>query len=662
MTSLSPSSSPTALRLKRVKEWHRLGWSLPWLVLVISLATTYFMWRNEQQNAIADLQIDFDFRVREVNARVIQRMKAYEQILRGARSLFSASKSISGEEFRAYVDSLQLEDNYPGAHGIGFSSLTANGGKNSKAAVSYFVPFLHDEPVEFGYNVYSDPVHHAALDMARDTGEAVNSAKVSLAPELGESEPMTEGFLMYLPVYKNDMPHRTLAERRTNIVGWIYAPFHMMDLMSGIIGDIATEIDVEIHDGTQISDATMMYDPDISGVNGNLHAKFKNDSRIEVAHRNWTIVIRSLYGFEMRADNGKSTIVAYAGIGASLLLALLTWLLVRGRVLALRAHEEVHRELVERKRAEEGLKLASTVVKAVEEAVLVTDADNLIIAVNPAFTSITGYTSEEVIGKNPSILSSGRHSQEFFKEMWETLLSTDSWRGEICDRRKNGQFYVKWLSIKVVRDEEGKLGNYVAVFSDISERKATEERMQHLAHYDVLTDMPNRVLFSDRLQQALVQARRDQTHLALMFLDLDKFKPINDQFGHAIGDLLLKEVAVRLQYCVRNSDTVSRIGGDEFIVLLPSIDAQQDAIHVAEKMHHALNQPFNLAGHRISISVSIGIAVYPEHGLDERALTKNADTAMYYAKAHEHDSVKLYQADMRAHAGSRNAEHASLSN
>ena len=170
--------------------------------------------------------------------------------------------------------------------------------------------------------------------------------------------------------------------------------------------------------------------------------------------------------------------------------------------------------------------------------------------------------------------------------------------------------------------------------------------MQHLAHYDVLTDLPNRALFSDRLHQGIAQARRDKTRLALMFLDLDKFKPINDTLGHAVGDLLLKEVAIRLQNCVRESDTVSRVGGDEFVVLLPTIDAEQDAMLVADKILHSIGQPFELAGHSLRISVSIGLVVYPEHGGDERTLTRNADIAMYYVKASGRNNAKLFQPDM----------------
>lgn len=247
------------------------------------------------------------------------------------------------------------------------------------------------------------------------------------------------------------------------------------------------------------------------------------------------------------------------------------------------------------------MRLAASVFNTVDEAVMVTSPDNFIVTVNPAFTAITGYSPDEVIGKNPRMFSAGKHSSAFYQEMWEKLVADGSWQGEICNRRKNGGLYIEWLSINVVRDENGKTTHHVAVFSDISERKAAEEQLHRMAHYDVLTGLPNRTLFTDRLHQALRKAKRDQAHLALMFLDLDKFKPVNDTLGHNIGDLLLTEVAKRLLDCVRESDTAARIGGDEFVVLLSHIEAEQDAISVAEKILHALVQPFELAGHSLHI-------------------------------------------------------------
>jgi diguanylate cyclase (GGDEF)-like protein/PAS domain S-box-containing protein len=324
------------------------------------------------------------------------------------------------------------------------------------------------------------------------------------------------------------------------------------------------------------------------------------------------------------------------------------WILDRGMVVSRDTDGKPLRmigtnaDITRQREREEALRLAATVFNTVDEAVLVTDPDNCIIAVNPSFSRITGYSADDVTGRNPRILSSGTQPREFYRQMWDTLLATGNWTGEIWNRRKSGELYVEWLSINLVLDDKGDIFRYVAVFSDISERKVAEERLHRLAHYDVLTDLPNRVLLNDRLQQALVNAKRNKGKMALMFLDLDKFKPVNDTLGHNIGDLLLKELAQRLQHCIRESDTVARIGGDEFVVLLPNIEEEQDAVRVADKILQTLKLPFDLAGHHLHISSSIGIAVYPDHGEDDRQLSKNADTAMYHAKKNGGFSCVLY--------------------
>ena len=304
-------------------------------------------------------------------------------------------------------------------------------------------------------------------------------------------------------------------------------------------------------------------------------------------------------------------------------------------------------DVSKRKQAEELMRLSSTVFNTVDEAILVCDVDNRIITVNPAFTRVTGYLPEEVIGNNPRMLGSGKHGAEFYQELWQQLAMTGSWSGELWNRRKNGELYIEWVSIKQVRDPNGKLTHYVAAFSDITARKAGEESIRHQAQYDALTDLPNRVLLFDRLQRALAQAKRDKTHLALMYIDLDKFKPINDNLGHAIGDQILQGVAGRMLGCVREADTVARIGGDEFVVLLPIVDSDADAMKVAEKIRNALNQPFEVSGRSLSISSSTGVALYPEHGSTEDELTGNADVAMYFAKESGRDNVKLFQAGMK---------------
>lgn len=314
------------------------------------------------------------------------------------------------------------------------------------------------------------------------------------------------------------------------------------------------------------------------------------------------------------------------------------WILMRGMVVSREANGKplrmigTHADVSERHKQDETLRLASVVFTTAHEALMVTDANERVVAVNPAFTRITGYSAEEIIGHPPSMLSDGTIAPETERAMRQALLEGDSWQGEVVYRRKGGESYVAWISVSSVQDSKEQLSNYVSLFSDISERKATEERMHYLAHYDHLTDLPNRALFTDRLRQALSTARRNNSLAALMFVDLDKFKPVNDQLGHNIGDLLLQEVARRLQDCVRESDTAARIGGDEFVVLLPKIEAEPDATLVASKILQAIQQPFDLAGHEIHISASIGIAVYPEHGKSDEAILTNADNAMYHAK------------------------------
>jgi len=308
-----------------------------------------------------------------------------------------------------------------------------------------------------------------------------------------------------------------------------------------------------------------------------------------------------------------------------------------------------HSDISERHAREQELQLSSTVLQTVDEAVTVTDADNTIISINPAFTTITGYTARDVIGKTPSLLASGTHDQAFYQDMWQQINTQGGWHGEIRNRRKSGQLYVEWLSIKRVCDTKGQVTHYVAVFSDISERKASEERMHHLAHYDVLTDLPNRVLFGDRLAQAIASAQRDNRHLALMFIDLDKFKPVNDELGHPVGDQLLRAVAKRLRQCVlRDSDTVARVGGDEFVVMLHDVESEQDAMTVATKIRSALEQPFELGEHTVSISSSVGIAMFPQHGASENALLKNADIAMYHAKDAGRNRVQFFHDGLSA--------------
>lgn len=300
------------------------------------------------------------------------------------------------------------------------------------------------------------------------------------------------------------------------------------------------------------------------------------------------------------------------------------------------------RDISDRKRIEADLRIAATAFES-QEGMIITDANTIILKINQSFTRITGFTAEDAVGHKMNLLKSGVHDASFYIEMWESIKRTGFWQGEIWNRRKNGDIYPEWLTITAVKDDDGVVTHYVGTMIDITTRKAIEERVHHLAHYDVLTDLPNRSLLADRLHQALAQVRREKAMLALLFLDLDKFKPVNDMYGHDVGDLLLREVGYRLQKCVkRESDTVARIGGDEFVILLSPIEEQADAAVVAEKILQALNQTFEIEQYNLDISTSIGIAIYPTSGQDVNTLLKNADNAMYEAKAAGRSCFRFY--------------------
>ncbi|HJW23908.1 MAG TPA: EAL domain-containing protein [Rhodocyclaceae bacterium] len=303
--------------------------------------------------------------------------------------------------------------------------------------------------------------------------------------------------------------------------------------------------------------------------------------------------------------------------------------------------------------ANEELVLARKVFEVSSEAIMITDARNRIVSVNAAFQAITGYCREEVLGHDPKFMSSGRHDAGFFLAMWESLQDSGHWEGEIWDKRKDGSVYPKWLTIDTIRDDQGAISHHVAVFSDITERKASEERIAFLAHHDPLTGLPNRLTLSLHLEHAIEQAKRDQLRIGLMFIDLDNFKRINDTLGHHIGDLLLCEVARRIRAAVRESDIVARIGGDEFVLVLERCGLPTDAASVAQKIIDQLGEPYHFESHELHTTPSIGIGIYPDDGEDIETLMKNADAAMYHAKGLGRNNYQFYAQEMNAAAAHR---------
>ena len=328
----------------------------------------------------------------------------------------------------------------------------------------------------------------------------------------------------------------------------------------------------------------------------------------------------------------------------------LFWALVSGCALdPLRPGEGsiwVYADISARKEAEEKLRLSATVLEHIADAVMVVDVEGVIVAVNPAFTQITGYTEAEAVGKHSSLTRSERHDEAFYQTMWDELIASGFWRGELWRRRKNGEIYLEWLTISAVRDTHALTTHYVGVCSDITQVKQAQEKLDHLAHHDPLTALPNRLLFHDRLQHALPRAARDREQLAILFIDLDRFKNVNDTLGHHIGDELLQQVAEQLSARLREGDTLARLGGDEFIVLLENVDGQYGATQVAEKLVSMFEQPFLVAGHELFVTCSVGVSLFPDDAQDLNMLIRNADVAMYQAKARGRNGYRFYAPSM----------------
>lgn len=288
------------------------------------------------------------------------------------------------------------------------------------------------------------------------------------------------------------------------------------------------------------------------------------------------------------------------------------------------------------------------------EAMLVSDGDNRIVAVNPAFCQLTGYNAEEIIGQNPSMFSSGRVAPSVHEAFWLALNSAGHWQGEMLDRRKDGSLYPIWLGVSVLRDADGKILNYIARFTDLGERNEARSQLAHLAYHDPLTHLPNRLAFESQLEQSIRSCDRDARQVALMLIDLDQFKKVNDTLGHHVGDELLKSVAHRLRDCVRASDIVARLGGDEFVVVLPDIESALMVASIAGKVQRSLADSSHCIGnHMLFATPSIGISLFPSDGRDGETLLRNADAAMYHAKSAGRNNYQFYAASMNEAAGER---------
>lgn len=603
-----------------------LAWFALVSILIISWAAWYFM----SQKHASLVQERFEYRAEMARVNLAVRIQAYEQILRGGVALFDSSRHVTRAEWRQYIQSLNLDKTLPGIQGVGFSqmipakdkteheqqiraegfpdyTIKPEGSRPVYSSIVFLEPFSGRNLRAFGYDMFSESTRRFAMEKARDSGLTAMSGKVKLVQEDGEDE--QPGFLMYAPVYAKNKTPDAVEARREHLIGFVYSPFRAKDLMRALLDNSGKDFDFKVYDDT-LDAGNLLFDSS-TDILGGRKGRYKTTLALEIFQHRWIILYESRPEFDAITRDDLPTSL---GVGGSILGVLIFFLL---------SFHAQHRRRMD---------LAASVFTHAEEGIMITDENAKIIDVNAAFSRLTGYARTEVLGQNPHILNSGHHSPEFFANLWRCLGEEGRWTGEIWNRRKNGEAYPESLSIVAVRDHRGRIQNYVGMFSDISIQKMHEIELQKIAHFDALTELPNRVLLADRLTQTLAQAKRQSTMFALIYIDLDGFKAVNDTYGHIAGDYLLKTVSKRMKDVLRDADTLARLGGDEFVAVASTLSSEEECIEIVGRLLLAARQPVQWQEVQLSVSASVGIALYPTHGAEHETLMRLADQAMYKAK------------------------------
>ncbi len=689
-STLDSEYMPTSSRSAQPSFWVRVGaWMLnpqiAWIVLLLTLLVTFGVWKSAQEALLQAQQAQFENRASEVSNAILKRMQGYEQVLRGGVGLFAASKSVERVEWRDYIASLRIQEQYPGIQGIGFSvhipaarldahlstiraegfpdyAIRPAGVRAEYAPVIYLEPFDWRNQRAFGFDMLSEANRRAATERARDTGGTAISSKVTLVQETGKE--VQAGMLMILPYYRNGTPHNTLAERRANLVGYVYSPFRLNDLMSSILekkqAGAEPDIDIEVYDGTLRSADSLLYNDD-----GILHALGKPDPKrltltrsMDLYGHTWSLYFTTRPAFHAAFDNNKPLLILLVGTLLSVMLSGLVWMFAtqRRRALELASHltEENTEEVAERKRAEAKLLRFENILGNTLDMIFMFKPKSLrLVYLNQGAVLSTGYSREELRWMKPFQINPLLSEPEF-QRLIAPLLSGEqsSLRFETVYRRKDGTDFPVDIVLQLMMENDGNR-LFVAIVRDVTEKKKSEELIWQQANFDTLTGLPNRRMFYDRLEQEIKKSHRSGLPIALMLLDLDHFKEVNDTQGHAQGDVLLVEAARRIAECVRESDTVARLGGDEFTVILSEVGDTNSVERIAQKIIDRLAAPFQLLQETAYVSASVGITLYPNDARNIEALMKNADQAMYVAKNSGRNRFSYFTAALQEAAQTR---------
>ena len=632
-----------------------------WLLCSISLFFTFIAYSitsNSNQRHNQDL---FQFEVTRTLEAIEQRMRGYQQVLRGGIGLFKASDHVNRQEFHDYVTNLEVDKHWPGIQGIGYAAMLKPeekelfvnavqregfnefdvfpAGKRDKySSILYLEPFTARNQRAFGYDMYSENARHVAMDIARDNGNVAFSAKVKLVQENGDD--LQNGFLMYLPLYRNGAPIENVAQRQKELIGYVYSPFRIDNLIKGILlSDKVRQVNFSIYDGDSQEAADILYTPKInsnyssSTDNKKFIPRFSVVKTLEFPGRNWTVNFQSTAVFENIIENNLAQLIAFTGTILSLFLLLVLLNFISSSKKALLASTKLN-VLVDRLKAGASAGIIGIWDWDIEKNLLNWDPVMYrLYGLEPAdfddlyeawLSRVHIDDREHIDGEIQAALRNEREYCPEFRVLWPD----------------NSVHYIKAVS-KTTFNSTGKAIRLVGVNYDITEQKNIQIRLNKEASYDQLTHLPNRRLITDRLKQAIAFAERDKKKMAILFIDLDGFKKVNDIYGHHVGDWLLIEVSTRIQHCLRATDTVGRLGGDEFVVVLPDID--ENAEDVANKIRTTLEEPFVMDnGVVLNISSSIGVAIYLQDAKNQIMLMECADKAMYEAKKRGCNKVVLF--------------------
>ena len=655
---MSPIDKPASHDLPRLLEREYVAW----LVLALTALLTLVLWASAQRQLAVRAEERFNYRAEKERSILLSRMATYEQVLLGGAALFTSSTEVSRDEWRAYIDRLQLNAALPGIQGTGFArvipardkiaheqamrtsafsnyAIHPDGKRDPYTSIIYLEPFDGRNLRALGYDMYADPVRREAMDRARDTGVLALSGRVTLVQE-AETD-VQPGFLMYVAVYAKTGPVDDVAGRRQRIEGYVFSPFRAHDLMRAIFSEGNQDIEIELFDQSIGADNLLF-----ASHNATRPARHERDLQLTFGGRLWIARFRSSEEFEAITNSHDPMLILLGGLTLDLLLFLVM------------ASGTRHRRRMQAAAAQlaESRDRFQTLVENVPGTVFRTEP------VPPWKALHVSRGIETLTGEPPERFLSGQvgcralihpdDAGQVLATVTQAVAERDTYAVEYRVRSIDGQ--VRWASERgrAAYDAGGQPLWIDGVIVDITDRKIAELAIRDLAFYDPLTGLPNRRLLLDRLHQQLAVSARSRLHGALLFIDLDKFKGINDTLGHQTGDQLLTEVAHRLRSSVRGSDTVARLGGDEFVVMLDELASSADeaaslASGIGAKLIDSLGHPYQLGSHTVQCTPSVGLATYCGHDQSADELIRRADEAMYQAKAAGRNRLHLYQPEGR---------------